>query len=202
MGAKDSQLKSYLSFYHQHGYDTLSFAVGPKHVLFPDDAMSFMNSVITTALEVSNEHIKAGNADKPLDVVFHSFSMGGYLFGQSLRCMAQNPDKFSTFPSLIKAQVFDSPPDRQSIAIGISKSVGVGKPVEKMVEGMANMYLKATENTSGREHKAASEAFHSNYISAPSLWFYSYADPISRHEDCKIVINKWKGSGTYVEVKS
>jgi hypothetical protein len=172
MGAKDSQLKSYLSFYHQHGYDTLSFAVGPKHVLFPDDAMSTMNNVLSTALDVSNDYVQAGNADKPLDIVFHSFSMGGYLFGQSLRCMAQNPDKFSNFPLLIKAQVFDSPPDRNSIAYGISKSVGVGGPVEKVVEGMANLYLKATENTSGKEHKAASEAFHNNTVQVGMTNFY------------------------------
>ena len=35
MGAKERQLKPYLSFYHKRGIDTLSFAVGPNHVLFP-----------------------------------------------------------------------------------------------------------------------------------------------------------------------
>ena len=152
MGAKDSQLKSYLGFYHSHGYDTLSFAVGPRHVLFPTEAFKFMENVLKTALEVSNEYKKSDDVSAPIDIVFHSFSMGGYLFGQSLRCIKNNQESLGAIPNRIKAQIFDSPPDRNSIPFGISRSVGSSGPVVKMVENLATLYLKVTENSSGVEH--------------------------------------------------
>lgn len=49
MGAKERQMKPYLSFYHDKGIDTLSFAVGPNHVLFPNEAKKQMNSVLRAA---------------------------------------------------------------------------------------------------------------------------------------------------------
>ena len=45
LGANERQMKPYLSFYHKHGIDTLSFAVGPKHILFPEKAMHQMQMV-------------------------------------------------------------------------------------------------------------------------------------------------------------
>lgn len=108
-----------------------------------------MDNVLATALEVSREYEKPPQdappstpSSAPIDIVFHSFSMGGYLYGQSLRCIAANTDKYGCIPSRIKAQIFDSPPDRGSIAVGISKSVGMGRLVEMMVEAVAELYLK------------------------------------------------------------
>jgi hypothetical protein len=45
MGAKERQLKPYMQFYHKRGIDTLSFAVGPKHILFPQNATKQMQQV-------------------------------------------------------------------------------------------------------------------------------------------------------------
>jgi len=199
MGAKDSQLKPYLSFYHAHGFDTLSFAVGPMHVLAPSKAQQYMNRVLNTALEISYENTKTDNETDPKDIVFHSFSMGGYLFGQSLINIKNEPEKFGSLETLIKAQIFDSPPDYGSIAYGISRSVGTGGPVVKMVEKVAEGYLALTKNTAGVAHRAASQAFHENYLPAPALWYYSHADPISRYEDCETVVGKWRASGKHVE---
>ena len=50
--------------------------VGPQHVLRPKTAMTIMKNVVDKALEL-----------KPTDVVFHHFSVGGYLFGQMLRTL-------------------------------------------------------------------------------------------------------------------
>jgi hypothetical protein len=99
----------------------------------------------------------------------------------------------------IGAQIFDSPPDFSSIATGLSKSMGIGGIGEKAVELAALTYLKATENTVGVQHRAASEAFHNNDVPAPSLWFYSKADPVSRWDDCTVVTGKWKDKGIEVE---
>jgi hypothetical protein len=200
MGAKESQLKSYLKFYHEHGFDSVSFAVGPLHVLQPQRAMEYMENVLDITADLSNESVVKSNGGKPRDVVFHCFSMGGYLFGQSLVAMQNSSKKFSSLPTIIKGQIFDSPPDYGSIATGISKSMGLSGALEKSVEKVAQAYLAVTKDTAGLQHRRASAAFHDNYIKAPSLWYFSKADPVSRWEDCETVIGKWRGKGTNVQV--
>lgn len=193
MGAKPNQLKPYLHFYHQNGIDTLSFAVGPDQVLFPRRAMLQMERVLTKTLE------KAVKNKNPRDVIFHCFSMGGYLYGQSLRAIQGKPDLFGHAQNLIKAQIFDSPPDYNGIANGIAKSAGITGLPEKIAIYALKSYLTLTHNTAGVEHRASSAIFHQNYITAPSLWYYSKADPVANWKDCEAVITKWKARGTEVE---
>ena len=101
--------------------------------------------------------------------------------------------------NIVKAQIFDSPPDFNGIAAGVSKSMGIGGIGESFIRVCLSSYLKAVENSYGRDHRAASLAFHHNTIPAPSLWFYSRADPVARWEDCAEVVGKWRGTG--IEVK-
>jgi hypothetical protein len=194
MGAKERQLKPYLNFYHSHGIDTLSFAVGPNHVLFPNTAEKHMIRVLKAA---KNPH----DVDRrPLKhLLFHHFSVGGFLYGQMLRTLTANASGHADILDKIKAQVFDSPPDFRGIAKGVSRSMGVGPPMSTAIELGLRAYLSATESTSGAGHRLASEAFHDNHITAPSLWYYSKADPVASWEDCETVIGKWRAKGTRVE---
>ena len=192
MGAKSRQLRVYKEFYHARGYDTLSFACGPQHVLMPSYAMKVMQKVV--------KEINSGDGDR--DVIFHHFSMGGYLFGQMLRHLQTlEGKKGKEFQKAIIGQVFDSPPDFRSIAKGVSQSMGVpaSSPVAVAVEMAMRLYLFVSSTTAGVEHRAASAAFHTNYISAPSLWFYSRSDPVALSEDCEKVISTWRKQGTSVE---
>lgn len=149
-----------LKFYHSRGIDTLSFAVGPNHVLFPATAMDQMVRVLEAVQTTSDDH-----QQQPIDsLIFHHFSVGGFLFGQMLRLFETNPQLADQIKPLIKAQIFDSPPDFQNIAKGVSHSVGLGPPVSTMVEVFLRGYLKITENTAGVQHRAASEAFHENPV--------------------------------------
>jgi hypothetical protein len=129
-------------------------------------------------------------------LIFHHFSVGGFLYGQMLRLLAEDPTLLP-LKNAIKAQIFDSPPDIRSIARGISRGIGVEPPVSTAVEYIMKGYLAATKNTSvGEAHRASSSAFHSNLlVDTPALWFYSKADPVSPWEDCAGVIAKWRNSG-------
>jgi hypothetical protein len=192
LGAKPRQLRPYLEWYHAHDIDTLSFACGPQHILFPENAEKQMRKV----LEFCKSTERAAVRDK---LIFHSFSVGGFLFGQMLRQLDTHAD-LAPAPGVIKAQVFDSPPDFSGIAKGVSRSMGVGAPWNKAIEVALSSYLAVTANTSvGRGHRAASAAFHGNTVPAPALWFYSKSDPVANWEDCEIVINKWKGRGIQVD---
>lgn len=113
LGAKPHQLKAYQRFYHDRGCDTLSFAVGPQHVLLPDRATALMERVLERCLAPTGNE-----ARPPPAVAFHMFSVGGYCFGQMLRVLESRQRRFAAVPELISAQVFDSPPDIAGIAKG------------------------------------------------------------------------------------
>lgn len=203
MGAKERQMKPYLSFYHEHNIDTISFAVGPHHVLFPSQAEKHMEVVLKLVYDINRINNSSSNNKSIEDKVivhptncllFHHFSVGGFLYGQALLAMKSNPN-LNGIHNIIKGQIFDSPPDYSNISIGISKSIGITGITEKIVEYCARSYLKLTEDSTGRMHKASSNAFHENNIQAPSLWFYSKADPVADWKDCVTVINKWKAKG-------
>jgi len=193
MGAKEKQLKPYLSFYHNKNIDTLSFAVGPKHVLFPSEAKKQMESVLGYVSDPEKSGIKT-----PSCIIFHHFSVGGFLYGLIL-LLLKDSNRFTNVSAIIRAQIFDSPPDYKSIPKGIARSMGIDGIAENIIEFSARTYLKLSENYAGVLHRASSDAFHRNSIPAPSLWFYSKADPVARIEDCVTIVEKWKSRGTIVQ---
>jgi hypothetical protein len=76
-----------------------------------------MADMIKTVIE-PNDNI--GSA--PSKVVFHHFSVGGFLFGQMLRQIKLEEDpvwaaKFADFETKVVAQIFDSPPGTKLISI-------------------------------------------------------------------------------------
>lgn len=209
LGAKPRQLRPYLEFYHSQGIDTLSFAVGPHHIILPENGEKQMRKVLEfckarTMPATSSIEASSSARDPRLitnSLVFHHFSVGGYLFGQMLRQWdSEFHGHLKPSPGLIKAQIFDSPPDFTGIARGVSRSMGVGAPFNKAIETLLNLYLAITSNTTvGRGHRAASAAFHENPVCAPALWFYSKSDPVADYKDCEAVIAKWRGRGTPVQ---
>jgi hypothetical protein len=191
MGAKPNQLKPYINYYHSRGIDTLSFGIKPIHLLFPNRSKNAISKVLEICKEYENDLTKS-------NLIFHHFSVGGFLFGQILCLMNELPEQFGVLKPAIKAQIFDSPPDYVGIAKGVSRSFNIGSFFEKILEMCISKYLKVTANTAGKEHKLSSVTFHNNSLNAPSLWYYSLADKIARYEDCQVVINKWKGRGIAV----
>jgi len=107
------------------------FSAGPREVLNPTKAVALMERTMDTvgflcrwmrealkvALirslprrttpQVSEEIGEAG--DRPL--IFHGFSMSGFMFGNALSSMDAQPERFQPFRSSLKAQVgsHDSP---------------------------------------------------------------------------------------------
>jgi hypothetical protein len=141
-----------LEFYHKRNIDTISFAVGPHHVLRPELGLKQMEKVLAYVSEGGSTEVK-----EPSAIVFHHFSVGGFLYGQALLAMdssSNSTENQKSFPvGLIKGQIFDSPPDFMNIPKGIAKSMGMGPVAEFVVERVARAYLTLTHNTSGVLHR-------------------------------------------------
>jgi len=180
MGAKESQMRRYLSLWHERGCDTLSYAVGPQHVLMPTKGQAHMAELMGS---VRDDIVARG----PRPVIFHHMSVGGYLFGQMLRNLKEDgafePGAEDPLLDCVTAQIFDSPPDVHSIADGIPRSMGMGPLGVSLLPGVVSTYLRATRDGAGVHHRAASDAFHENLVRAPSPWHYSHADNASQSAD-------------------
>ena len=189
MSSTDKQLKTYLKYYHERNFNTLQFSVGPEHIFSAKAGTKHMTDILDITI----------NTIKPKQILFHHFSIGGFLYGQMLRVLKENPSKYETeINNKICGQIFDSPPDMHSIPEGLAAHVFPQEhnPLRPVVKFCVEIFMKMTASTNGIEWKASSNAFHNNYIThAPSLWYYSKADPVSRYEDCEQVIKTWEGLG-------
>eukprot|EP00906_Rhabdomonas_costata_P027328 RCo038827 len=191
-GAKPSQYKKYLEFYHERGFDSIDYAVTPKHILQPDLAVKHMRFVL--------DRVAQSIRDKTHhSVVYHGFSVSGYLFGLALIAMNSDPEHFGTARSGLKAQIFDSPPDYDHIAFGLGKMLETDDFRETIVQKFAEIYLWATYNSAGVHHRASSKAFWNNNLMAPALWFYSKADEVAPWKVCRDCAAGWRKNGIEVD---
>lgn len=207
MGAQPRQLKPYADFYKERGYDVLSYACSPQHVLQPKTSMDLMERVLEETLRPTTRANDDSTVNSnsivapPTKIVTHCFSVGGYLTGQMLRILSdpsRSEDK-AKFHQLVKAQIYDSPPDFNGIAKGIGKSMEMGDLVADQVERVVNFYLWAVKDYAGKDHRASSAHFHDNHLPAPSLWMYSQTDPVACPDKIRQVMDKWATKGRTVE---
>jgi hypothetical protein len=202
MGSTANHLKHYRAAWHDRGFDTMAFSAGPQEVLQPKKAIRLMESVLDAAAEEAGAKgaAEAGTTRGGRPILWHGFSMSGYLFGNALLSMDAQPERFAAVRRNLRAQIFDSPPDFNGIAGGVARSMGFGGVRELLIRGALSSYLEATKDTAGVLHRASSERFHGNDLSGvPSLWFYSESDPVARAQDCRTVIGKWRAAGIEVD---
>lgn len=191
MGSTANHLKHYQAAWHNRGFDTYAFSAGPQEVLQPTKAINLMERTMDEVAEEIGD-------GKPL--LWHGFSMSGYLYGNALLSMDAQPERFLPIRQNLRAQIFDSPPDYNGIAGGVARSMGFGGLRETLIRGTLQTYLDMTKNSAGVMHRASSERFHGNDLKdVPSLWLYSRSDPVARWQDCRAVIDKWKGKGIDVD---
>ena len=106
MSSTDRQLKKYLEYYHGKNLNTLQFSVGVPHVFNPTFGTEHMKDILDITI----------NTIKPEQIIFHHFSIGRFLYGQMLRVLMDDPMKYEEqINQKIKGQIFDSPPDMNSI---------------------------------------------------------------------------------------
>ena len=131
-------------------------------------------------------------------VLVHGFSVGGYLYGETLVKVLENPQSNGQLPDRIIGQIFDSPVDIQGVPFGVSRAVTDNKVLQNIIQSSLELYLKVSENYTTKYYLKSSAAFHKNEMKVPSLLLYSERDPIGEAGQIELVMNKWKNNGTVV----
>lgn len=116
------------------------------------------------------------NRERPIFV--HSFSVGGYLYAEILQKMIAAEKTKGELTGRVIGQIYDSVVDLDKVAFGIANALFSQKILQKSVERSIEAYLAMMYRPATQHYTRASRLFYHNPVKAPSLFFYSYADPV------------------------
>ena len=140
--------------------------------------------------------LAADKSNRPLLV--HGFSVGGYVFGELLVKLLQNPEKYTTIPSRFQGLIFDSPVDMNGIPIGVSRAATENPIYRQLIHSALDMYLKFP-NT--KHYMRSADVFKRNVFEIPSLLMYSRSDPVVEPEKIETIASQWREKGVICHTK-
>uniref|UniRef100_A0A646QFE6 Transmembrane protein 53 n=1 Tax=Hemiscolopendra marginata TaxID=943146 RepID=A0A646QFE6_9MYRI len=192
MLAKQRHLRKYDSFYTKQGLDVLCVRITPWQMLWPASGSQIVAKNILDFLATQPEY---------KNILIHAFSVGAYVYGEMLVHVQNNLNKYQPVTNKIIGQIFDSAVDWDGIPQGFSKAVTDNKVMQKSLELYTRYHLKTFYNLATKHYLRASDAFHENFINAPSLFYFSKTDPVGTAEGNLRVIRKWEMNGIPVYAK-
>lgn len=166
--------------------------VEPLQLLWPRQAQHVVGQVVDFVTDSSRSH-------QP--ILVHGFSVGGYLYGETIVKFASDAERRHEMSGRIRGQVFDSPVDFEGVPRGVGLAV-TGNPVlQKTITASLNGYLRLFKNEVTQHYKRSSEMFHQNPLRSPSLVFYSKSDPIGTPGPIETLMRNWSRQGIPVTSK-
>jgi len=167
--AKATHIHKYSDFYMKKGYDVLHVKIDPLQLLRPTKAKSVVGQVVdfTQQSERQNQPI-----------LVHGFSVGGYLYGETLVNALSNPATKTNLENRIRGQILDSPVNFEGIPFGVSRAVTNNVLLQNLIQGMISSYLTLTKKYTMTHYIRSQRTFEENYFQAPTMFLYSLADVI------------------------
>ncbi|XP_025086350.1 transmembrane protein 53-like isoform X1 [Pomacea canaliculata] len=190
--AKKRHINKYGNLYLSKGFDVVTVQVPPSQVLWPRHTQAKISKLLSLLQEISKP-------SRP--IVTHGFSVGGYLYGEMLLKLEQQPDKYADIRSRLVGQVFDSPVDFEGVPRGFSNVLVSNPLLRSTLRKLLETYLKVMQSQVTNHYLQSSKAFHNNSLDLPSLFLYSRIDPIGVAEIIEGVMDKWQKKGVAVSHK-
>ncbi|KAK2142607.1 hypothetical protein LSH36_934g02020 [Paralvinella palmiformis] len=190
--AKARHMHKYGDFYLKKGWDVLHVKVDPLQLMLPSSAQRVVGQV----LEFTQD-------DKRLKqpILVHGFSVGGYLWGETLVKILSDESLIANLRHRIHGQIMDSPVSFHGIPFGVSQAVTDVRLLQNIVEGTISSYLSLTKNITMKYYVRSQETFEENVMHTPSMFLFSKADVIGRHRVIEECIEKMKRKGIAVYSK-
>ncbi len=187
LGAKSRHIHKYGDFYLGKGFDVLHIKIHPAELLWPKRTQDVVQQIVNFAHE-----------RKTQSLLIHGFSVGAYLFGETLNRIVAEPKKYGHVMNQIVGQVFDSPVDYTGIPEGFSKAVTQIPIGQKILRNIIKSYMQIFYNLTTKHYKASSDIVKANPMDAPCLMLYSDEDPLSTPQFNEGVIDMWRQNGVEV----
>ncbi|XP_041472206.1 transmembrane protein 53-like [Lytechinus variegatus] len=168
--AKEKHVNNFSRIYLDRGCDVLVVKMKPMQILLPQSGSQVVAQRVVDFLQLED------NRERPIFV--HSFSVGGYLYAEILQKMMAAEKSKGEMTDRIIGQIYDSVVDLDKVAFGIANALFSHKMIQKSVEKSIDGYLAMMYRPATQHYARASRLFYNNPVKAPSLFFYSYADPV------------------------
>lgn len=190
--SKDSHVKKFVNIYNDLGFDVLKLRISPLDLLRPQTGSQVVAENMLDFLHKNPRHST---------ILVHGFSVGGYLFCESLNKVEKNMSKHGELMDRFVGQIWDSAVDIYGIPNGVSKAVTNNETLQVYLYKYIEWFIN-TQKESRRSYEAASNKMHEGFLQVPSLFFMSKSDPVSPPEMNMPVVEKWlqKGIPVYTKV--
>lgn len=184
--AQEKHIEKYRQFYLERGFDVLNVKTSSLDLLLPTRG----------AKKISQDFIRFMIEKEYTDVVYHGFSVGGYMFGQVLldsdQCEAQIRDRLR---GSIRGLIFDSLVPFEGICVGVANSITQNQYAAKLIENFLKLYLVLGQKIATKYYEESSKKVWGGPLKCPSLFFCSKDDNISDYRIVTKLIDTWKNLG-------
>lgn len=173
----------YCSLYHNHGLDVLVVRGQLKHMLQPTSGRDLVKQL----LDYLTKNKTPLNTSRFL---FHSVSLGDYLYALMVNEMKEDPAKYRITKQKISGRVFDS------LTAGVEMPSAISLKIHRpLVEFLARKSISLywmLFNKHKNFHEMVVGMLKQDPIKGSILVFYSFDDEFSRHESIDELIQEWK----------
>ena len=175
------------------GFDVLHIKANPTQILWPARAQAVAAQIVDFVTAPSR---------RSQPILVHGFSVGGYLYGETLVRMTSDPIMAEEMSRRVRGQIFDSPVDMEGVPRGVSLAVTGSRPAQIAIKSSLDTYLALLQKQVTRHYIRSSQTFHSNPLRTPSLLLYSYADVVGTAGPIEKLMDNWRRAGVLVQSKT
>lgn len=154
----------------------------PPQLLWPRQAQKVVGQVVDFVMD-------SNRSQQP--ILVHGFSVGGYLYGETIVKLTSDSQRFHNMGDRIRGQVFDSPVDFEGVPRGVGLAMTANPVLQKTIKASLDGYLRIFKNDVTQHYRRSSDAFHQNPLRTPSLVFYSKSDPIGTPGPIETLMGDW-----------
>lgn len=184
--AKEKHIDKYRQFYLERGFDVLNVKTSPWDILLPNSC----------AKRISHDCVEFLLDKQYKDVLYHGFSVGGFMFGQVMLTIQRLPAR-SRDPLLksIRGLVMDSLVTFEDAPKGIANSITHNRLAAKSLELLIKLYLLLGHELVTKYFKQVSRLVWSGPLDCPSLFFISKDDRIVDYRSLERLADTWAAIG-------
>lgn len=171
------------------GFDVLHIKVNPSQMLWPPHAQSVVAQILS---------FLTSPAHHSQPILVHGFSVGGYVYGETLVQIMSNAELAESMSHRIRGQVFDSPVDFEGVPRGVGMALSTLRPLQVAVKCFLDAYTSFFRRQVTDRYVLSEQTFHRNPLRTPSLVFYSKADVVALPAPIDSLIAMWREVGVPV----
>ena len=170
----------------------LHVKVTARQILWPPLAHSVVSQIIDFITSPPRQH-------QP--VLIHGFSVGGYLYGETLNHIISDRHLTESMSQRVRGQVFDSPVDFEGVPRGVGMALSDVRLVQVAVKSSLDAYTNLFHRHVTTHYRQSSETFRQNPLRTPSLVLYSKSDVVGTPGPIETLIARWRSDGVPVSCR-